>query len=779
MVFDGRISKIAAAMANATFYDLEDSRKYLEGALRMKQPTLRNLYCELLKELHDVAASYGDPPILNVSACEGSAFSSPFSKVGGKSSAIDVSPDVMENLQQKCRASMQGLETFWADALDALGSLKIQSRQSDVAAAISFLLQFPDYMDLMRDVVSLLADHGQFFSSENPLRFDSVVERLAKAFCNMASPWLVFQGDVAGGLRRYVRRRLSRRLRKDLKRLLLPGGLPGASGSSDNPGRAGVLDIFDQIAACFHTNRFSVYQAILLIAFVAFTAIRNAWEGVHLDEANWLMQTEHLQAGYFFHPPFIVYELFVLTKLFGTSPFVLRLGSLIFTTLSLILVYAISSKMFEEQGWAFLATLVVAVLPITNYWLTLGQQDPPMISLWLLTVYLVWQAVSQERTGYWYMAGLSAGFMLLCNLRSTLLFPGLFLYLLTSGENRHWLRREEPYLAFAIALLMFMPTLIWYARHHFEPITYQLKNRPGFMQYDIAGYLIFVPVHILKEMIVLSPFVYLLSIFGVIYGSYLSFSGKYKDDRFKLLFWASAPMIIFFTVTGGNAYWAIPGHLVSLIAALGTFPILLSQTSRQFLLNYSRPALVVLCVLVALLFTAGTLAIVGDGGKSDSKQLAQKVDEIISGLSSGEIYVASPDYFLPSLMSYYQKDKPTGYTLAFQVYEHKALAAGKSSEYSPWVPLNSLEGKDIIFIDEKMTPDRFEVPGSYWAEKLKPYFESLDEPTIVVGRERGKSRVFYIFTGKGFKGPDANIDDNAGLDQYKPKSKYKVDPLQL
>lgn len=778
-MFDGRISKIAAAMANATFYDLENTRKSLEGALRMKQPTLRNLYCELLKELHDVAPSYGDLPILNVGAGEGSASSSPFSKVGGKSAAIDVSPDMMENLQQECRASRQGLESFWADALDALGSLKIQNRQSDVAAAISFLLQSPDYLDLMRNVASLLADHGQFSSSENPLRVDSVVEKLAKAVCDLVSPWWIIQGDVPGELRRYVRRRLSRRLRKDLKRLPLPGRPPVVKGCSGSTGGSDVENVFDKIAAQLHSDRSPVYLAILLIAFVAFNAIRNAWVGVHLDEANWLMQTEHLQAGYFFHPPFIVYELYALTKLLGTSPFVLRLGSLAFATLSLILIYAISSDMFKERGWALLTTLIVAVLPITNYWLTLGQQDPPMISLWLLTVYLVWQAVSQERPGYWYMAGLSAGFMLLCNLRSTLLFPGLFLYLLTSGENRHWLRRKDPYLAFASTLLMFLPTFIWYARHHFEPIIHQLKSRPGFVQYDIKGHIAFLLVHVLKEMIVLSPFVYLLSIFGVIYGSYLSFLGESSDDRFKLLFWASAPSIVFFQITGGNAYWALPGHLVSLIAASGALPLLLSRTSRQFLLDYSHPALLVLCVLIAALLTAGTLAIVGDGGRRDCKQLAQKVDEIIDGLNGKEAYVASAYYFIPSLMSYYQKVKPAGYTLAFQVYQHKALGAGKSSEYSPWVPLNSIKGKDIIFIDEKMTPDGFEVPDSYWAEKLKPYFESLDEPTIVVGRERGKSRVFYIFTGKGFKGPDANINDNAGLDQYKANNKYEVNPLQL
>ncbi len=570
-------------------------------------------------------------------------------------------------------------------------------------------------------------------------------------------------------INRSVRRRLRKRL---LPRSARTAGKP--SGGED----PGVPSSADWLAASSSDTRNLIYLAAIVLAFVVVTAIRDWWTGVHLDEANWLMQTEHLQAGYFFHPPFLVYELFAIKKLLGTSPFALRSGSLAFTTVSLILVHAISMKIFGDPVGAAMATLVVAALPITNYWLTLGQQDPPMMTFWLMTMYLVLEAISKERPGYWYLAGITAGFMRLCNLRSSVLPVGIFAYLLTSARDRHWLARKEPYQGFAITVAMFIPTLIWYARHRFEPILYQLRNRPGFMQYDLPGYLRFVLVHVIKEKIVLSPAGYALSALGITYGGYQSLK-RNGDERFRFLFWTSAPMVAFFTVTGGSAYWAVPGHMVSLIAAMGALPEILSRTRWKRLEGLSPKSIASLSALLALLFTAGTLAIVGDGGKADSMKLAGEVDRVLGDMPVEETYVASSDYFLPSIVYYYQKQRPAGYTLAFQVFEHKALAAGKTSKYSPWTPLESIAGKNMVFVVEQKTPDGFELPESYWSEKLEPYFESLGEPNVVVGRERGKSRVFYVFACSGFKGPDELIDDKSGLARYRTTDKYEVDPVQF
>jgi len=108
-----------------------------------------------------------------------------------------------------------------------------------------------------------------------------------------------------------------------------------------------------RIAGWYRRDRYTFWLVGLVLVFLAVNTIRSAYLGVHVDEANWLMQTRHLQAGYFFHPPFIAYELFVTTALFGKSALALRAGSLVFTAGTLAIVYLLALDIFEDEGKAF------------------------------------------------------------------------------------------------------------------------------------------------------------------------------------------------------------------------------------------------------------------------------------------------------------------------------------------------------------------------------------------------------------------------------------------
>lgn len=530
----------------------------------------------------------------------------------------------------------------------------------------------------------------------------------------------------------------------------------------------GDKGLVDSVAERLHTDRYTVYLALLLFLYTVFHLVMNLLMGLQVDEANWLMQTDHLQAGYFFHPPFIVYELLVVSRIFGESPLALRMGSLLFTLGSLLLIFRLSVEMFDDRKWALITTLVVALLPITNYWLTLAHQDPPFIFFNLLTALLVWRAVDRDRKFYWYTAGVSAGFMLLCKLQAVIFFPGLLLFLLISNKSRRWLRRKEPYLGFGIVVVMFLPTFIWYLSHRFEPITYQLSNRPGFLNYGPLEYISFVLAHIGKEMLVLSPFVYLLSILGIIYGCYLGYFGKKgRDERFQMLFWLSAPVVLFFTLTGGPPYWAVPGHFFSLIAVSGALPLFVSRTTRRSIKRWWRPAFVILILLPSLVFSVGTMLIAGgDLDQNEWRPLAERVDEVRKEMEADEVYLAGPYYFIPSEIAYYDKDDFAGYTLAFQVYEHEVVSAG-TSEYSPWVPLDELVGKDFILVDVEMNPDGFDTPVSYWVEKLPPYFERVDQPVIFEYEKWGNDiRRYYIFKAYGFKGHRPEMNNSGEVREY-------------
>ncbi len=515
-------------------------------------------------------------------------------------------------------------------------------------------------------------------------------------------------------------------------------------------------------------RKYTVYLIILLAAFAAVHMLKNSFMGLQEDEANWWMQIRHLEPGYFFHPPFIAYELFVITRIFGEGTLGLRMGSLIFTAGSLLLVNRICRELFGDRRRAFFTVLVVALLPITNFWLTLALQDSPFIFFSLLTALLTWKMLSTSRSGYWYGIGISAGITLLCKLQAGLFLFSFLLLLLASPENRRWLRRKEPYLALAIAVLLFLPTFIWYAQHNFEPVTYQAGNRIGFLENELWGYLAFVLEHIGKEMVALSPFVYLASIFGLIQGGRLAFSRRgERDQRFLLLFSMSAPTIIFFTLTGGPPNWAIPGHFVSLLTVAGALPPLLEHARHPLLQLHGRTLFVLLCFLLPPVLTVATLTLtVGDHVQNDYRALAGRLSEIRENMPEEDVCLASPYYFIPSEVSYYGGHIFGGYAILVNVYEHVVITAGGEG-YSPWTPCEELVGKDIVFVDAEMNPDGYDTPLSFWVAKLAPYFENVEEPEVFSYRKWGNDeRRYYIFACHAFRGSDPSMNHKGEVREY-------------
>lgn len=84
---------------------------------------------------------------------------------------------------------------------------KIPSSVNDIIVANSFLHHIPDYVGMITEATSLLTPWGQFFSFQDPLRYDSV-GKPTMIFSTLAYfSWRFFKGDVLGGLKRRLRRR--------------------------------------------------------------------------------------------------------------------------------------------------------------------------------------------------------------------------------------------------------------------------------------------------------------------------------------------------------------------------------------------------------------------------------------------------------------------------------------------------------------------------------------------------------------------------------------------
>lgn len=197
----------AAALANAATYDASVPADYADGAPHLKHRTLRELYGRLVVGVYDHAARFTTPPrVLDLGAGEGSA-TVPFLDLGAHVTAVDVSKTQLEALKTRCTPYVARLEVRCQDVFEAIESLRLENNVYDIVTANSFLHHIPDYLALIRAAITMLAPHGQFFSFQDPLRYDSL-GRCSLAFSNAAYlSWRVFKGDLAGAVKRKLLRR--------------------------------------------------------------------------------------------------------------------------------------------------------------------------------------------------------------------------------------------------------------------------------------------------------------------------------------------------------------------------------------------------------------------------------------------------------------------------------------------------------------------------------------------------------------------------------------------
>lgn len=196
------LHKLVAA-ANISLFDADGAKHYCSGAPHIKHRTIAIFHRELVHQIYQYAVAYaGTPNVLDLGAGEGSV-TLPFLELGARVTALDISAYQLEGLRKKCARFTDQLDIRCEDVREV-----IQAREQfyDVIVANGFLHHVPDYLDMIREAIRLLEPCGQFFSFQDPLRYDSMgkfdmfVSELAY------STWRIFQPDVIGGLQRRLRR---------------------------------------------------------------------------------------------------------------------------------------------------------------------------------------------------------------------------------------------------------------------------------------------------------------------------------------------------------------------------------------------------------------------------------------------------------------------------------------------------------------------------------------------------------------------------------------------
>jgi hypothetical protein len=205
--------------------------------------------------------------------------------------------------------------------------------------------------------------------------------------------------------------------------------------------------------------------------FALFHILTNGRYGFHRDELQFLSDARHLDWGFVAYPPFTPFIERIGLSIFGLSLVGLRL----FSVLAQATVIFVSGLMARDLGGSRLAQVTAA--------LSIGLSGLPLFEAsefqytsfsylwWVLVCWFTIRLLKTENPRWWIAIGTAIGLGLLTKYAIVFFIGGLLAGMLFT-RARHYFVSRWFWCGVAIALLIFLPNIIWLFRHDF--ISYRM-----------------------------------------------------------------------------------------------------------------------------------------------------------------------------------------------------------------------------------------------------------------------------------------------------------------
>jgi hypothetical protein len=324
-------------------------------------------------------------------------------------------------------------------------------------------------------------------------------------------------------------------------------------------------------------NAASYTIALILITFILRIFIA-AYTGLGIGEAYYFRGAVHLELSYFDQPPLFFWLSGLTIKIFGLTKLGLRFPAVVLFAGTSWFLFLITKKLFTAKAgfWAVVVMNLSAVFTVAiACWF---QPDAPLMFFWLASAYFIVQLMfgreneslqeirNSRRTWLlWIMTGVCLGLATLSKYHVLFIFAGVFLFIGTNKDQRHWLWHPGPYLAILITIIFATPVLWWNYNNNWASFVFQ-GSRAGTgskFQLHIDWFL----RSILLQSVWLLPWIWIPTVREL----FRSFKNRLTSKAYSFSFWLSILPIVFFTIVTLWAdlqyhfHWQAPGYMMLFI----------------------------------------------------------------------------------------------------------------------------------------------------------------------------------------------------------------------
>lgn len=211
--------------------------------------------------------------------------------------------------------------------------------------------------------------------------------------------------------------------------------------------------------------------AALALALVLLHTLTNGQYGFHRDELATLDDARHLAWGYVAYPPLTPFIGRAALELFGTSLRGFRFFSAAAQGIVLIIAGLAARELGGKRQAQLLAALAVGIGGHSLFNGTYLQYTSFDYLWWVLVAYLVIRLLKSNDARWWLAIGAAAGAGMLTKYTMAFLVAGVVAGVLLT-PTRRYLRGPWFWCGAAVAVLIWLPNLVWQIQHHFVSLEF-------------------------------------------------------------------------------------------------------------------------------------------------------------------------------------------------------------------------------------------------------------------------------------------------------------------
>ena len=300
------------------------------------------------------------------------------------------------------------------------------------------------------------------------------------------------------------------------------------------------------------------------------------------DEFDYMACGQHLAWGFVDHPPLIPFLVKISRLVLGDSLRSIRIVPALATSAALLLTALIARELGGKRFAVVLSAVSFLIAPMylsDGSLLTTNCLEP---LLWMGCVYFAILAIKRNDPRYWLWFGVVAGVGLEEKYSIAVFGFAVVIGLLLSNQRRVF-AEKWIYLGGALALLIFLPNLLWNIQHHwpFAELMHNIKAEGRDVTLSPLAFFA-------QQILLLHPLLTPVWVTGVLA---FFFSERLKPYRF--LGWSYLAAFTTFVVLKGKNYYLAPIYPVFLAAGAMVIEEFIARSRQAWL----KP--VIVTVLVA------------------------------------------------------------------------------------------------------------------------------------------------------------------------------------